>query len=694
MKMHESFWVRPAPLWMGHAAAGSALPAKDFGQPEILRFAADSFMDDFMALLAKDPARMADLVAQPETWRGLVSTPAVDQALEPEKPKTLRQRFAARRALARQRLQRAGEVKSTLQKTRLPGEPILKLYQPAHQRYYLVSACLVCGVPGLPDHSVDAGKDQGAKFVLRRLLPPPGARTAAETEADVAAWDEYAFVTNPDGSGWQKLDNVLATPPGEELLPLFPATYQEDDERRRRLFAGLIPVGRRDAYLAANKTDSQGRISNGETRKTARKLLFRTQVAEPWKNIMTRAVGWGNSGSVLRGDNPGDPDLIETLTAARAQLQTASWYTLLDFAEFLQEYLPQVWAAVESPATAPLLSDPNQANLLSAIRGTALPSGDTPPEERGTYGSTASLADALKRAMEWKTDLEAVRTSFKFVSSPPALNAVGRATPSWPDFVCPLADVYYSINSTSHKYELHARATTVSIPSGAVSSDETGTDKMLQQDTAGDLHAERESIDKLVALVVKALPADDPQGRVPVVPVASRDTLFGEDGVFRIRCVQTRPQCGELHPQVVSDPSRVFRLAAFFDPDAPARPIRIGLPVDTTPAGLRKFNKNTAFVMSDILCGQVQRFKGITLGDLVLSVLPWPFHKDLSVSDGGPCKTNQGTDAGMMCTLSIPIITICALILLMVMVNLLDMIFRWIPWFITCFPIPGLKGKR
>jgi len=47
-------------------------------------------------------------------------------------------------------------------------------------------------------------------------------------------------------------------------------------------------------------------------------------------------------------------------------------------------------------------------------------------------------------------------------------------------------------------------------------------------------------------------------------------------------------------------------MAAYFDPDAPARPIRIGLPVDTTPAGLRKFDKNAAFVMSDTLCGQVQ----------------------------------------------------------------------------------------
>jgi hypothetical protein len=48
----------------------------------------------------------------------------------------------------------------------------------------------------------------------------------------------------------------------------------------------------------------------------------------------------------------------------------------------------------------------------------------------------------------------------------------------------------------------------------------------------------------------------------------------------------------------------------------------------------------------------------------------------------------------MICTLSIPIITICALILLMIIVNLLDIIFRWIPYLIMCFPLPGFKAKK
>jgi hypothetical protein len=94
-----------------------------------------------------------------------------------------------------------------------------------------------------------------------------------------------------------------------------------------------------------------------------------------------------------------------------------------------------------------------------------------------------------------------------------------------------------------------------------------------------------------------------------------------------------------------------------------------------------------------MLCGQIERMKGITLGDLIRTVLPWPLHKDLSVPDGGAC-TQDGLEFGMICSLSIPIITICALILLMIIVSLLDFIFHWIPFFLICFPVPGLKAKK
>jgi hypothetical protein len=203
-------------------------------------------------------------------------------------------------------------------------------------------------------------------------------------------------------------------------------------------------------------------------------------------------------------------------------------------------------------------------------------------------------------------------------------------------------------------------------------------------------------IDNLSDLFEQALPELQTTEQTPASAMASQPMLDAREGWFVIRCVFERPLCGVLEPPVVSEPSKPFQMAGFFDPDAPARPIRIALPMDTSPAGLRKFDKNTAFMISDMLCGQIDRMKGLTLGDLILSVLPWPLHKDLSVPEGGPCtdENNPSLQVGMICSLSIPIITICALLLLMIIVSLLDIIFKWIPYFLICFPLPGFKAKN
>src|SRR5262249_2159169 len=201
-------------------------------------------------------------------------------------------------------------------------------------------------------------------------------------------------------------------------------------------------------------------------------------------------------------------------------------------------------------------------------------------------------------------------------------------------------------------------------------------------------------IDRLAALIEAALPPQ-PSGEAPAVSLAAKPVMDTREGWFVLRCVFERPGCGPIDPPLVSDPTAPFQMAGFFDPDAPARPIRIALPVDTTPAGLRKFDKNTAFMISDVLCGQINRVKGLSLGDLVRSVLPWPLHKDISVPSAPPCKSPDASlSFGMICSLSLPIITICALLMLMIIVTLLDFIFRWIPYFLICFPLPGFKSKE
>lgn len=207
-----------------------------------------------------------------------------------------------------------------------------------------------------------------------------------------------------------------------------------------------------------------------------------------------------------------------------------------------------------------------------------------------------------------------------------------------------------------------------------------------------DLPYRLRKIDKFSELIAAALP-QTATAKMPAVRAAAQGVTTAKDGWFVIRCLFQREACGPLHPPIVSEPTVPFQMAGFFDPDAPARPIRIPLPLDTTAAGLRKFDKNTAFLVSDVLCGQMTRLKSLGLIDLIRAVLPWPLHKDLSVPDKGPCKDGSGIDIGMLCSISIPIVTICAMVLLMVIVSLLDLIFRWIPYFILCFPLPKFKGK-
>jgi hypothetical protein len=144
---------------------------------------------------------------------------------------------------------------------------------------------------------------------------------------------------------------------------------------------------------------------------------------------------------------------------------------------------------------------------------------------------------------------------------------------------------------------------------------------------------------------------------------------------YRLRCVYQRPQCEPLHPPLVSRPSVDFAIAAFFDFDAPARPMTITLPVDTSIKDLRKFRKSVSFLISDQLKQQMSRVK------------------DAKETLKGNVESGDPLDIGVICSFSMPIITICALILLLVIISLLNIVFWWMPFFRLCFPIPLKSGS-
>ena len=319
---------------------------------------------------------------------------------------------------------------------------------------------------------------------------------------------------------------------------------------------------------------------------------------------------------------------------------------------------------------------------------------NTMPFPIGKLSSADSLRVALEKIPSARDGLENAEK----------LYSAGNATESdWPDFHFLLAGLDSNIQ-VAGAFTVFTNVNNTDLDSIEPTSTEIEEDlpkapKVIMDAKISTGSVEAEKLDRLTVLIVRALDKRKPAIDAPDPPFALQlskalKETQGDVGWFVVRYVYMKRECGPLHPPTLSQPTQRFQLASFFDADAPARPIRISLPMDTTPAGIRKHSKNTAFIISDVLCGQIQRAKGLGLVDLVRSVLPWPLHKDLELGDGGACSNGNGINIGMICSLSIPIITICALILLMIIVSLLDFIFRWLPYFIICFPVPGLKGKK
>lgn len=201
MTAHAIQWVTASPLWPDVLRADPAAPEarERMRRPALLRFASDAFMDDLAALLAKEPVRLTELEAKPESFRP--PPPGEDASWQP-----------------------------TLER--------LKLFQAAHGRFYLVAATLGCRLPGLPEHPADPGRRETVSFVLRRVHE--GA--------------EWAWARDPatGAQGWAAVPagQERSVAAGEDLLPLFPVNYEQGD-RRRRLYVGLVPTSSRETFAAA-----------------------------------------------------------------------------------------------------------------------------------------------------------------------------------------------------------------------------------------------------------------------------------------------------------------------------------------------------------------------------------------------------------------------------------------------------------
>jgi len=673
-------------MWRGSGRPGL--------EPGILRFARDDFADQLMGLMINEPQRIDEFVARPETWRtpsGQVGQPDLAERVPlPAQFKEARRKTLFGLPRKSQQVPNAN--------TPVPPAP-LKLFQAAHQRHYVATATLACAVPGLPDRRTE-GNQEKIGMLVRRLMP-----ATKNTDTAPPQLVEYGWIPG-DEPRWQRVADGEADSlaPGEELLPVFPISHSEANGIKRKMWGSMIPVARRDDYVGApiarkaiSLVDGQKAAIAGPSpapkpnSKQARLSEFRMDVAEPWKAMVRTVVKQVADINGTLEPTPDDfgPINIQKRAQVRKlnfQLQMQSWLLLLDMAAFLERHLPRVKAAIHAGLPAGL----NTAELalynffhadigsIASARLTAGLGAAAPVYHR-------SLAAALNAVeiSEVAAFLESVTTDY----------IPDTVTSGWPPFNCLLVGIGFNsannLASSEGPYRLASTTILSELEEAQINSPLIGI--------LATAATEAEKIDLISTLVGRALPTST-EDDARVLPFAERLSKIlvetaDDSGLFCVRFVHLNEDCGPLHPPTLSKPSERFAMASFFDPDAPAREIKIMLPKDTSAAGLRKHARGTAFVMSDMLCGQVQRAKGLGLIDLIRQVLPWPLHKDIDVGAGGGCKNGNGADIGMICSLSIPIVTLCALILLMIIVTLLDFIFKWVPWLIACFPVPGLKAK-
>jgi hypothetical protein len=56
-----------------------------------------------------------------------------------------------------------------------------------------------------------------------------------------------------------------------------------------------------------------------------------------------------------------------------------------------------------------------------------------------------------------------------------------------------------------------------------------------------------------------------------------------------------------------------------------------------------------------------------------------------------PPANAAGLGVQWICSFSIPVVTLVAMILLMIIVTLLNIVFFWLPWVRICLPFPKIK---
>jgi len=140
--------------------------------------------------------------------------------------------------------------------------------------------------------------------------------------------------------------------------------------------------------------------------------------------------------------------------------------------------------------------------------------------------------------------------------------------------------------------------------------------------------------------------------------------------------VRTKNDCGceVIHWGEAGSRSVGFRVAAPLDPEA-SRPALIQMPS-----------------LGDLRRGLAKGAAMITPADTFDLMNKLKLSKGASADAVPEDTSGDGLGIQWICSFSLPVITLVAMILLMIMISLLNILFFWMPWVRICLPFPKMKG--
>ncbi|MDF2235422.1 hypothetical protein P2H44_22940 [Albimonas sp. CAU 1670] len=143
-----------------------------------------------------------------------------------------------------------------------------------------------------------------------------------------------------------------------------------------------------------------------------------------------------------------------------------------------------------------------------------------------------------------------------------------------------------------------------------------------------------------------------------------RPKFDDDDAQYRVRAFCRLSGHDHCPPRLIWSPvSEPFRIRPWWDSDAP--PTRVSLP-DIAQA--RQVKPGVAFAMPPALANLLQ--------------------SDMKKLKDGEKSGGGSMEIGWLCCFSIPIITICAFIVLNIFLSLFNIIFQWLLWIRICLPFP------